>query len=169
MTLTPPVLLVDPTSDPIASAQWTVAYLTEVENLLADANDVEDAAGSKADHVPETDAVTELLSRWIKFAPMNASTLQTLHAKLPELGFTLKLSESRGEAGPRTYVRVLRADGKSAGYLNATSFMFVGARHDAVVKEDDRVKRDGRYPYLSLSVGSAGDLILDVVERFAKG
>jgi len=169
MTLAPPALLVDPTSDPIASAQWTVAYLTEVENLLADANDVEDAPGSETDHAPQTDAVTELVSHWIKFAPMNGSTLQTLHAKLPALGFTLKLSEPRGEAGPRTYVRVLRADGRSAGYLNATSFTFVGARHDAVVKEDARVIRGGRYPYLSLSVGSAVDLILDVAAGFAKG
>lgn len=169
MNLTSPVLLVDPTTDPIVSAQWTVAYLTQVENLLADATDVEDATASEVEPAPETDGVTQLVNRWIKFAPMNAGTLQTLHAKLPELGFTLKLSESRRETGPRTYMRVLRSDGKSAGYLNATSFTFVGARHDAVVKEDDRVERGGRYPYLPLSAGSARDLILDVVGRFAKG
>ena len=168
MKLTPPVLLVDPSTDPIACAKWTVAYLTEVQNLLADADDIEQATQSESEDAPVTDGVTELLSRWIKFAPMNAEVLQTLHAALPGLGFTLKLSESRGEAGPRTYVRVLRADGKSAGYLNATSFTFVGARHDAVVQEDDRVQRDGRYPYLPLSVGNARDLILDVAERFAK-
>lgn len=166
-----PALLLDPSSNPIAAAKWTVTYITEVENLLAEAKelftDAEINLTTKS--TSEDDPVAELVSRWIKYAPMNAATLQTLHAQLPQMGFTFKLSDPRGEGGPRTYVRVLRADGKSAGYLHSTSFTFVGARHDAAIKDDDRVYGGGRYPHLALSKAGALDLILDIAGRFAKG
>jgi hypothetical protein len=166
-------ILADPKHDPVMAARWSAAYLTEFENLLPDPAEAD--TGNGAEHgasdqgaTSEDAAVRALLERWIRFAPLNADALRTLCAELPQLGYRLKLSDPRGDGGARTYVRVLREDGKSAGYLTSTSFMFVGTRHDNVVKTDPRVEQPGRYPYIKLNMTGALELILEVLKRFLR-
>lgn len=159
-------LLLDPSSDPLETAQWYFDFETEYARLVAE--DKAQAGETDDDGDAPADSVEDLVLRWKKFSPMTEPQRAELMVGLQAQGFTLTLSEPRVDGGkPRTYMRVLRADGSSAGTLNSTSFDFSGTQHDDAVKGDGRVSHKGKYPKIPLAVAGAVKFILEVTGRFA--
>jgi len=160
-------LLLDPSSDPTEIARWYFDFETEYARLVAEDKT---QAGAADDRVAPADSVEGLVARWKKFSPMTEPQRAELMVGLQNQGYTLTLSKPRTDDGkPRTYVRVLRSDGSSAGTLNSTSFDFSGTQHDDAVRTDSRVSHKGKYPKIQLSAAGAVQLILEVAGRFATG
>ena len=155
--------------DPVEAAQWVVAFNTALREEHAAAQaarsaDDDPAADQSGSGSPTNDdGVAELVGRWIDFRPGNADRLRAAVAGLRDLGYTLALSEPRTGTGNRTYVRALRPDGANAGYMNSTSFTFVGSSAIATVEPN---VGDGRYPYIAWTTDNAVQTVLKVAKTF---
>jgi hypothetical protein len=71
------------------------------------------------------------------------------------------------KSGARTYMRVLRADGVNAGFLNSSTFTYVRSRA-ALPAHSELVKASGRYPSTDLNSAAAVDFVAHVVSEFSR-
>lgn len=157
-------LMLSTDSDPAETARWVTAFNkamaeeAQQERAARDANDeveVEHAADG---------AVDELVQRWVNYKPNNAENIRAAVKSLRAFGYTLALSEPRSSAaGSRTYLRALRPDGLNIGYLNSTSFAFVGA---AALVQDAPGIHPGRYPYIPWSEPGSIELVVNIANQF---
>jgi hypothetical protein len=167
MTATTVGLLVSPEHDPIETARWYVAFMAAVAEETAQARAARNADDDDDDdQVDESEdsKVDDLVKRWVAFKPSNSEMLRAAVKGLRALGYELRLSEPRSSgAGSRTYLRALRADGANCGYINSTSFSFVGA---ATLVENKPDIKPGRYPYIPWSVSGSVEIVINVAHDF---
>jgi hypothetical protein len=177
MTITTVGLLVSPDHDPIETARWYVAFTTAVADATATAVAEETALARAARDADDDDQVDEsedskvddLVQRWVAFKPHNAERLRAAVKGLRALGYELRLSEPRSSgAGSRTYLRALRTDGANCGYLNSTSFSFVGAA--MLVENKSGIKgsgvQPGRYPHINWKFSGSVEIVINVAQGF---
>lgn len=81
--------------------------------------------------------VEKLVQRWVSYAPANEARIRAVLDGLRGLGYAVTPAESRSGGSDQTYVRVLRPDGRNVGYMNSSSFVFLGKATRSIVAESE--------------------------------
>jgi hypothetical protein len=153
-------LVIDSSMDPEEAGARAARTLMAFEETLA-------SQPAEPEGTHAADSNDALFGRLCSATPANATVLQHVRAELEVLGMEFHGSVPRdGGRSPRTYLRVLRADGTSAGHINSNRFVFMAAIEDHL-PTDNRIRRgDSQPPSLTLAEPGAGELIVDICRRF---
>lgn len=161
-------LMVSPDTDPTQAARWVVQFSAALEEEMAAARAARNAdVDLDVDDSTDTEDadVDKLVKRWVNHKPQNSEQIRSVVKALRHLGYALKVSEPRSSgAGSRTYLRALRGDGANVGYMNSTSFSFVGASEMA--KGERHVQDSARYPYIKWAAPGAIETVVNIAHRF---
>jgi len=162
-------LTVSPDMDPVATARWVVEFHDALAEDQARSAAARDADGDEPETAEGTgdEAVDALVDRWVKYRPANAAQVRAAIKALRALGYQLVLSDPRVGDTSRTYLRALRpGNGANAGYLNSTSFTFIGTK--TLIKGEQGVTEGGRYPYISWDTPGAAETVANVAMEFLR-